>query len=397
MIAKAKSIRHLSASINYALSREQAVVLDKNIVAQTPTEVAQEFQVFQALNQRCARNSLSFVISPTIKDGQDLSQEQLVSINQAFLKQMNLQEHQYIAFVHDNTQHKHIHLYVNRIDQQGRAYNDQFISNRAARAAEGIAQQMGLQTAKAVQQVKHTEKKRQHPEMKAIQALAQKSLDKPAVSTVAQFVEVFNKAGAAQGLRAEAYCNQQGALQGLRFYAGQQRFKASEIDRSLAKQALERQLQGQARRQVEQGQVQRLVITEYPQQAVAHRQQEMQRQGQEAKYLSVHGTLSAAKEAWLRRALAPVGPRAEVTLLMRPQVAKQVGALLQARGLDYRVLPPEKYTQGPGQVNGYMPSFLAVLHEINKAAAYNPSMEMEEESEEEKRRKRKRPAFELSR
>ena len=91
MIAKGRSISHLSASINYALSKEAAVVLDKNIVAETPTEVAKEFKLFQDLNQRCERNSFSFVISPTIEDGKDLSQEQLASINKSFLEEMKLQ------------------------------------------------------------------------------------------------------------------------------------------------------------------------------------------------------------------------------------------------------------------------------------------------------------------
>jgi hypothetical protein len=75
MIAKGKSISHLSASITYALRREQAVILDKNIVSQTPSEVAKEFKLFQQLNQRCERNSLSFVLSPTIEDGKNLSPE----------------------------------------------------------------------------------------------------------------------------------------------------------------------------------------------------------------------------------------------------------------------------------------------------------------------------------
>ncbi|MHA7877945.1 MAG: hypothetical protein ACX93T_03445 [Bacteroidota bacterium] len=69
MIAKGKSIRHLSASIDYARIREQATVLDKNIVTHTPQDVAKEFKAFQDINQRCARNSFSFVISPTVKDG----------------------------------------------------------------------------------------------------------------------------------------------------------------------------------------------------------------------------------------------------------------------------------------------------------------------------------------
>ena len=40
------------------------------------------------------------------------------------MKEMNLGERQAIAFVHQDKEHKHIHLYVNRIDFNGKAYND---------------------------------------------------------------------------------------------------------------------------------------------------------------------------------------------------------------------------------------------------------------------------------
>ena len=144
--------------------------------------------------------------------------------------------------MHENTEHKHIHLYVNRIDYSGHAYNDQFISNRAAHVAEGIAQGMGLQTAKEVQQLRHRARQVERPEMACIKQLAHATLQKQGVNAVERFVSVFNEAGAEEGLRAEAYNNKRDEFQGMRFYAGEEKFKASEIDRSLSKQQLERTL-----------------------------------------------------------------------------------------------------------------------------------------------------------
>jgi hypothetical protein len=245
MIAKGKSISHLSASIQYALHSEEAAILDKNIVAETPHEVAKEFKLFQELNERCERNSLSFVLSPTIEDGKKLSDEQLENINRSFLEKMHLQDHQYIAFVHKNTEHKHIHLYVNRIDYTGKAYDDQFISNRSAHVAEGIAKEIGLQTAKEVQKVRRKERQVDHPEMEYIKQLAKITLAQREVDSVSKFISFFNEAGSEAGFRTEAYNNKNGAFQGLRFYAGEHKFKASEIDRSLSKQNLEHTLERQ--------------------------------------------------------------------------------------------------------------------------------------------------------
>jgi hypothetical protein len=38
------------------------------------------------------------------------------SITRDFVKGMNLEEHQYIAYTHHDKDHQHIHLYVNRIN-----------------------------------------------------------------------------------------------------------------------------------------------------------------------------------------------------------------------------------------------------------------------------------------
>ena len=245
MIGKGKSISHLSASIQYALRREQAVILDKNIVSESPSEVAKEFKLFQQLNERCERNSFSFVLSPTIQDGRKLSFEQLENINKTFLERMNLNNHQYIAFIHTNTEHKHIHLYVNRIDYSGKAYNDQFISNRSAHVAETIAKDMGLQTAREVQQARYQQRQVEHPEIARIKELAKATLMQREARSITNFISLFNEVGAESGLRAEAYNNKNGNFQGLRFYSGEEKFKASQIDRSLSKQNLEHTIEHQ--------------------------------------------------------------------------------------------------------------------------------------------------------
>lgn len=242
MIAKGQSIRHLSASIGYAMRREKSVVLDKNIVSESPRDVSKEFKAFQDLNNRCERNNLSFVLSPTVQDGQHLSESHLRHITTTFLEKMDLSDHQYISFVHQNTPHKHVHLYVNRINYQGKAYDDRFISNRSARVAEGIAQEFGLRTARHAKLIQMREQHYKVPELTDIKQLAHSTLKQTEIHTVDQFIASFNRSGASQGLRSEAYHSKNGFFGGVRFYVGDKRFKASEVDRSLSKQQLEKKL-----------------------------------------------------------------------------------------------------------------------------------------------------------
>ena len=158
MIAKGKSISHLGVALNYVLNKPKSYILDKNIVGNKGRAIVQEFKRFQQLNARCERNSLAFVLSPTVADGKRLGKEGFKQLNAAFLKTMGLAAHQYIAIVHRDKAHQHVHLFVNRVDYEGSTYSDRFVSNRASRAGAEIAQAMGLQTAQAVQMQKHRDR-----------------------------------------------------------------------------------------------------------------------------------------------------------------------------------------------------------------------------------------------
>ena len=120
-------------------------------MGENPKEVTEEFQRIQEMNHVCERNTLSIVLSPTINDGQRLKKEELERIARAFMKTMKLGERQAIAFVHRDREHTHIHLYVNRIDFKGVAYNDSFIGKRSQKAAEKVAETMQLTRVRQVQ------------------------------------------------------------------------------------------------------------------------------------------------------------------------------------------------------------------------------------------------------
>lgn len=156
MIGKGKSISHTKASIEYGWNQEKdaEIVFTQNLAGETPKEITDEFETIQSMNDNCERNTFSFVISPTIEDGEKLTSKDLNKITDEFLKDLKLENHQAIAFVHNDKNHKHIHLYVNRIDFEGKAYNDSFIGKRSQKSAERVAEKMQLQTVKQVKEQK---------------------------------------------------------------------------------------------------------------------------------------------------------------------------------------------------------------------------------------------------
>ena len=229
MIGKGKSIAHTGASMSYGWNQEKdsEIVLKQYLYGDSPAEITKEFKILQDQNYHCKKNTLSFVISPTIEDGKRLEAKDLQKITKRFIQEMKLTERQAIAFVHKDKDHKHIHLYVNRIDFKGVAYNDSFIGKRSQLAAEKVAESMQLTTVKQVQFEKEfylkeirTEIKRRHD--LSLKQFSPKSFD--------QYIEAMET----NGVKVIPTINNQNKLQGFRFEFDRYNLKGSEIHRNMS-------------------------------------------------------------------------------------------------------------------------------------------------------------------
>lgn len=229
MIGKGQAIAHTRASMQYGWNQEKnaEIVYTQNLCGENPKEVTKEFQMIQQMNVRCEKSTLSFVLSPTIEDGRTLSWEDLEELTDTFMKEMELGERQAIAFVHRNKVHTHIHLYVNRIDFQGKAYKDNYIGKRSQKAAERTAQQLQLTTVKEVQQSKDQSLKQIRSEIKQIhdsimQQHKPKSFD--------QYITLMKQ----KQVLVIPTINKQNQLQGFRFQYKNHNLKGSEVHREMS-------------------------------------------------------------------------------------------------------------------------------------------------------------------
>jgi len=229
MIGKGKAIAHTGVSIRYGWNQEKdaEIIFKKQLIGETPAEITKEFQTIQQLNYRCKHNTLSFIISPTIKDGEKLKTKDLQKIVQKFMDQMKLGERQAIAFVHQDKKHKHIHLYVNRIDFKGVAYKDNFIGKRSQFSAEKVAEQLKLTTVKQVQFEKEFELKEVSTEIKRRHDLSIKQF-KP------RSFDGYIKAMEANGVKVIPSINKSNQLQGFRFEFDNYNLKGSEVNRKMS-------------------------------------------------------------------------------------------------------------------------------------------------------------------
>jgi hypothetical protein len=233
MIGKAQSISHASNAINYAMEKKGAVEINRNKVAgENGKEIAKEFRVFQNLNARCQRNTISFVLSPSIPVGNQLTNEDFKNLSDDFLSQMNLKENQSITFLHRDADHLHLHIFVNRINYNGRAYKDHFISKKAQRIAERMAKARGFKTAKEIQIEKETRLRTQIKE-------AHSRILQQSPRNIFEYAQMMQHYGIHSQLKQAS----DGKVVGLKFHIGKESIKASSVDRSFSAARLQKAIQ----------------------------------------------------------------------------------------------------------------------------------------------------------
>ncbi len=229
MIGKGKSISHTGASMEYGWNQEKEaeIVFKQHLYGESPKEITKEFKLLQDQNYNCRKNTLSFVISPTIKDGKKLATTDLNKITEKFMKELKLGDRQAIAFVHQDKNHKHIHLYVNRIDFKGVAYNDSFIGKRSQLAAEKVAESMQLTTVKQAQFEKEFDLREIRTEIKRRHDLSMKQFSPTSY-------DQYIKAMQTNGVKVIPTINNQNKLQGFRFELDGHNLKGSAIHRNMS-------------------------------------------------------------------------------------------------------------------------------------------------------------------
>ncbi|WP_060940384.1 relaxase/mobilization nuclease domain-containing protein [Prevotella corporis] len=245
MIGKCKAIAHGSTALDY-IFREGKLgyrLAFHNLCSREPKTIYEEMKVVSDYNSRCRNKFLRIEIGIAPQDERKLPVSELMRIAHLFAKRIGLDNHQWVAVTHKDTDNRHIHIIANRISLFGEVYDTTFVSNRAARVAEEISREKGLTIAKEVKAERKHQKTKANPTReqtkKEVQQICYTLLDKymgSGISGHSMFLYELNK----NGITIERMKNKQDMVYGLRFsYAGQS-FKASEIGRELGYHSLQK-------------------------------------------------------------------------------------------------------------------------------------------------------------
>ena len=245
MIGKCKAITHGSTALDY-IFREGKLghhLVSNHLYGTTPKEIYEEMKMVSDYNKRCRNKFLRIEIGIAPKDEKRLILASVRNLASNFARQMGLENHQWVAVTHKDTDNMHIHIIANRISLYGEVYDTTFVSNRAARVAEELSRKYGMTIAKEVKTEKRHQKEKTNPTReqtkKEVQQICYALLDKykeTGVTGHSMFLYELNK----NGIIIERMKNKQGNVYGLKFSYCGQTFKASEIGREFGYHSLQK-------------------------------------------------------------------------------------------------------------------------------------------------------------
>ena len=245
MIGKCKAIAHGSTALDY-IFREGKLgsrLAFHNLCSREPKTIYEEMKVVSDYNSRCRNKFLRIEIGIAPQDEKRLPVSELMGIAHLFAKRMGLDNHQWVAVTHKDTDNMHIHIIANRISLYGEVYDTTFVSNRAARVAEELSHKYGMTIAKEVKTEKKYQKSKanltREQTKQQVQKICYALLEKykgTGITGHSMFLYELNKSGVV----IERMKNKQGNVYGLKFSYCGQTFKASEIGREFGYRSLQK-------------------------------------------------------------------------------------------------------------------------------------------------------------
>ncbi len=124
--------------------KDNSMVLCSNMGTLNPNEIIEDFQEQSKLHNKVKKPVFHTFLSFHKNDTEQLNKNLLVKIVLDYVKEMNLTHTQFVAFLHTDTEHPHIHLVANRIMNNGQRYNDSMEGFRGKQACQKITKKYKL-------------------------------------------------------------------------------------------------------------------------------------------------------------------------------------------------------------------------------------------------------------
>lgn len=225
----------------YTIDPKRGYELDRNnLCGESAIDIYREMKIIQSLNQRAKNKVISIVLSPAKEDSKNMTKAELRQLSREFLQGLgvDLENDQFISFVHTDKDHIHCHILLNRVRRNGQLINDQYIGRRSQEIAHALSKKYGLISARDKMKEKIQNERKaseKDPIFSAIKKrifLKHKAVMERSPGTLNNYIRLMEE----QGVIFNPFINKQGEIQGFRIIDSFSNlsFKASDVNRSLS-------------------------------------------------------------------------------------------------------------------------------------------------------------------
>jgi len=228
MIAKIVQGCGFKGVINYVLDKDKARLLYANGVRLKDKEsIVRSFITQSKANPNVTKPVAHISLDFSVQDKERLTDKAMVGIALEYLEKMGYKNTQFIIARHHDTKHPHIHLVINRIDNDGKRISDKNEKFRSTKVCMELTKKYGLYIAKGKENVNRHRLKEPDKTKYEIYDSIKEAL--PKSRNWQELTTELKRQGIETDFRKNGNTDK---IQGIRFGKGDYTFNGSQIDRS---------------------------------------------------------------------------------------------------------------------------------------------------------------------
>lgn len=229
MIAKIIKGTNFSGVVNYMLSKREGkvkVLQANGVRSSLPNDIAHDFNLQASMRPNVHKPVCHTILSFSAHDSERLTDATMVKIANEYLHNMGYGDTQSLIVRHNDRQHPHLHICINRIGNDGKTISDRNEKYRSTKICRKLTERYGLTIGEGKQEVNRSrlrgEDKLRYEIFDTIKSIL------PQSQTWTDFVADLERQGIATRFKTKGNTD---VVQGIIFKKNGCSFSGSKIDR----------------------------------------------------------------------------------------------------------------------------------------------------------------------
>lgn len=156
MIAKIIKGTNFSGVVNYMLSKREGkvkVLQANGVRSSLPNDIAHDFNLQASMRPNVHKPVCHTILSFSAHDSERLTDATMVKIANEYLHNMGYGDTQSLIVRHNDRQHPHLHICINRIGNDGKTISDRNEKYRSTKICRELTERYGLTIGEGKQEV----------------------------------------------------------------------------------------------------------------------------------------------------------------------------------------------------------------------------------------------------